>query len=50
MSCVSDFAVGAPFHESGSVMIWTGSSKGISTEPAQVWHTPTHTLIPHLPT
>ncbi|XP_026202276.1 integrin alpha-3-like [Anabas testudineus] len=31
-----DFAVGAPFHESGSVMIWTGSSKGVSTEPNQV--------------
>lgn len=34
--CVSDFAVGAPFHETGSVMIWTGSSKGVSTEPSQV--------------
>ncbi|XP_070703449.1 integrin alpha-3-like [Pempheris klunzingeri] len=31
-----DFAVGAPFHETGSVMIWTGSSKGVSTEPSQV--------------
>uniref|UniRef100_A0A4W6EZP2 Uncharacterized protein n=1 Tax=Lates calcarifer TaxID=8187 RepID=A0A4W6EZP2_LATCA len=31
-----DFAVGAPFHERGSVMIWTGSSKGVSTEPSQV--------------
>ncbi|KAM6966139.1 integrin alpha-3-like isoform 2-T2 [Tautogolabrus adspersus] len=31
-----DFAVGAPFHESGSVMIWTGSKDGVSTEPSQV--------------
>nr|XP_054603174.1 integrin alpha-3 isoform X2 [Nothobranchius furzeri] len=31
-----DFAVGAPFHDTGSVMIWTGSSEGISTEPSQV--------------
>ncbi|KAM3598870.1 uncharacterized protein V6R79_023729 [Siganus canaliculatus] len=31
-----DFAVGAPFHDSGSVMIWTGSSTGISREPSQV--------------
>nr|XP_046270216.1 integrin alpha-3-like isoform X2 [Scatophagus argus] len=31
-----DFAVGAPFHETGSVMIWSGSSKGISAEPTQV--------------
>ncbi|XP_053194997.1 integrin alpha-3-like [Scomber japonicus] len=31
-----DFAVGAPFHETGSVMIWTGSSKGVSVEPSQV--------------
>ncbi|XP_070838183.1 integrin alpha-3-like isoform X2 [Chaetodon trifascialis] len=31
-----DFAVGAPFHDTGSVMIWTGSSEGVSTEPSQV--------------
>ncbi|XP_041672760.1 integrin alpha-3-like isoform X2 [Cheilinus undulatus] len=31
-----DFAVGAPFHETGSVMIWTGSKKGVSTKPSQV--------------
>ncbi|KAM6957807.1 integrin alpha-3-like [Aplochiton taeniatus] len=31
-----DFAVGAPFHGTGSVMIWTGSSKGISQKPSQV--------------
>ncbi|XP_017297365.1 integrin alpha-3 isoform X2 [Kryptolebias marmoratus] len=31
-----DFAVGAPFHDTGSVMIWTGSNKGVSTEPSQV--------------
>lgn len=31
-----DFAVGAPFHESGKVMIWTGSSQGVSTNPSQV--------------
>ncbi|XP_047428394.1 integrin alpha-3-like isoform X2 [Mugil cephalus] len=31
-----DFAVGAPFHETGSVMIFTGSSGGISTKPSQV--------------
>ncbi|XP_042361243.1 integrin alpha-3-like isoform X2 [Plectropomus leopardus] len=33
-----DFAVGAPFHETGSVMIWSGSSEGVSTEPSQVIH------------
>ncbi|XP_072224660.1 integrin alpha-3-like [Leuresthes tenuis] len=31
-----DFAVGAPFHETGSVMIWSGSSEGVSAEPSQV--------------
>ncbi|XP_049925618.1 integrin alpha-3-like isoform X1 [Epinephelus moara] len=31
-----DFAVGAPFHEKGSVMIWSGSSEGVTTEPSQV--------------
>ncbi|CAF93433.1 unnamed protein product, partial [Tetraodon nigroviridis] len=31
-----DFAVGAPFHETGMVMIWTSSSEGISREPSQV--------------
>ncbi|XP_075939523.1 integrin alpha-3-like isoform X1 [Anarhichas minor] len=31
-----DFAVGAPFHETGSVMIWTGSRGGVATEPSQV--------------
>ncbi|XP_051249599.1 integrin alpha-3 isoform X2 [Dicentrarchus labrax] len=31
-----DFAVGAPFHETGSVMIWSGSSELVSTEPSQV--------------
>ncbi|XP_069572345.1 integrin alpha-3-like isoform X2 [Brachyistius frenatus] len=31
-----DFAVGAPFHETGSVMIWTGSREGVATEPSQV--------------
>ncbi|XP_040919314.1 integrin alpha-3-like isoform X2 [Toxotes jaculatrix] len=31
-----DFAVGAPFHETGTVMIWTGSHEGVSTEPSQV--------------
>uniref|UniRef100_UPI0037E8BF5E integrin alpha-3-like isoform X2 n=1 Tax=Semicossyphus pulcher TaxID=241346 RepID=UPI0037E8BF5E len=31
-----DFAVGAPFHETGSVMIWTGSKKGVSAKPSQV--------------
>ncbi|XP_026181934.1 integrin alpha-3-like isoform X2 [Mastacembelus armatus] len=33
-----DFAIGAPFHETGSVMIWTGSREGVSTEPTQVIH------------
>ncbi|KAI9518585.1 hypothetical protein NQZ68_035955 [Dissostichus eleginoides] len=28
-----DFAVGAPFHETGKVYIWMGSKKGISEEP-----------------
>lgn len=31
-----DFAVGAPFHDSGKVYIWTGSKKGISQKPSQV--------------
>ncbi|XP_056458472.1 integrin alpha-3-like [Gadus chalcogrammus] len=31
-----DFAVGAPFFQTGSVYIWTGSSTGISQEPSQV--------------
>ncbi|XP_058509967.1 integrin alpha-3-like isoform X3 [Solea solea] len=31
-----DFAVGAPFHETGSVMIWVGSKDGVTTEPSQV--------------
>ena len=32
----SDFAVGAPFHGTGSVSIWMGSEKGISPTPSQV--------------
>ncbi|XP_035852954.1 integrin alpha-3-like isoform X1 [Sander lucioperca] len=31
-----DFAVGAPFHETGSVMIWSGSREGVSADPSQV--------------
>ncbi|KAM4524809.1 integrin alpha-3b isoform 2-T2 [Odontesthes bonariensis] len=31
-----DFAVGAPFHETGKVYIWMGSKKGISQQPSQV--------------
>ncbi|KAM9831708.1 integrin alpha-3b [Neosynchiropus ocellatus] len=31
-----DFAVGAPFHKSGRVYIWSGSEKGISQKPSQV--------------
>ncbi|CAB1312346.1 unnamed protein product, partial [Coregonus sp. 'balchen'] len=31
-----DFAVGAPFHETGKVYIWMGSKKGISEESSQV--------------
>ncbi|KAJ3600573.1 hypothetical protein NHX12_031553 [Muraenolepis orangiensis] len=31
-----DFAVGAPFYQTGSVYIWTGSATGISQEPSQV--------------
>ncbi|XP_045066799.1 integrin alpha-3-like isoform X1 [Coregonus clupeaformis] len=31
-----DFAVGAPFHGTGRVFIWTGSAQGISQEPSQV--------------
>ncbi|KAL3967526.1 NADH dehydrogenase (ubiquinone) Fe-S protein 1 [Sarotherodon galilaeus] len=30
-----DFAVGAPFHQTGMVCIWMGSKKGISKEPSQ---------------
>lgn len=32
----SDFAVGAPFQDSGKVFIWMGSKNGISKEPSQV--------------
>uniref|UniRef100_A0A3P9P8D9 Integrin alpha-3-like n=1 Tax=Poecilia reticulata TaxID=8081 RepID=A0A3P9P8D9_POERE len=31
-----DFAVGAPFHDTGCVMIWTGSKDGISAKPSQM--------------
>ncbi|XP_050980001.1 integrin alpha-3b isoform X2 [Labeo rohita] len=31
-----DFAVGAPFDDSGKVFIWMGSKNGISKEPSQV--------------
>ncbi|XP_060951066.1 integrin alpha-3b [Limanda limanda] len=31
-----DFAVGAPFHDTGKVFIWMGSKKGISEEHSQV--------------
>ncbi|XP_074553004.1 integrin alpha-3-like [Halichoeres trimaculatus] len=31
-----DFAVGAPYHETGSVMIWSGSKDGVSAKPSQV--------------
>lgn len=31
-----DFAVGAPFQDSGRVYIWTGSREGVSEEPSQV--------------
>lgn len=31
-----DFAVGAPFHDTGRVYIWMGSKKGISQEHSQV--------------
>ncbi|XP_070783240.1 integrin alpha-3b [Enoplosus armatus] len=31
-----DFAVGAPFYDTGKVYIWMGSKKGISEEPSQV--------------
>ncbi|KAJ8345650.1 hypothetical protein SKAU_G00298430 [Synaphobranchus kaupii] len=31
-----DFAVGAPFHGSGKVFIWTGGKEGIAKEPSQV--------------
>uniref|UniRef100_A0A671RHJ3 Integrin alpha-3-like n=1 Tax=Sinocyclocheilus anshuiensis TaxID=1608454 RepID=A0A671RHJ3_9TELE len=30
-----DFAVGAPFHDSGKVYIWMGSKNGINKEPSQ---------------
>lgn len=33
-----DFAVGAPFHGTGCVMIWTGNKEGVSAEPSQVIH------------
>ncbi|XP_059181212.1 integrin alpha-3b [Centropristis striata] len=31
-----DFAVGAPFHDTGMLYIWMGSKEGISMEPSQV--------------
>uniref|UniRef100_A0A665VX64 Uncharacterized protein n=1 Tax=Echeneis naucrates TaxID=173247 RepID=A0A665VX64_ECHNA len=31
-----DFAVGAPFHDTGKVYIWMGSKHGISEKPSQV--------------
>ncbi|XP_071318445.1 integrin alpha-3b [Trachinotus anak] len=31
-----DFAVGAPFHDTGKVYIWMGSKQGISEKPSQV--------------
>ncbi|XP_077069125.1 integrin alpha-3 isoform X2 [Siphateles boraxobius] len=31
-----DFAVGAPYHSTGSVSIWMGSKMGISQKPSQV--------------
>ncbi|XP_034415438.1 integrin alpha-3b isoform X2 [Cyclopterus lumpus] len=31
-----DFAVGAPFHNTGKVYIWMGSKKGISKKPSQI--------------
>nr|XP_055032649.1 integrin alpha-3b isoform X1 [Misgurnus anguillicaudatus] len=31
-----DFAVGAPFHDSGKVFIWMGGIKGIAKDPSQV--------------
>uniref|UniRef100_A0A3B4WC29 Integrin, alpha 3b n=1 Tax=Seriola lalandi dorsalis TaxID=1841481 RepID=A0A3B4WC29_SERLL len=31
-----DFAVGAPFHDSGKVYIWMGSKQGVSERPSQV--------------
>ncbi|MED6235844.1 hypothetical protein ATANTOWER_001083 [Ataeniobius toweri] len=39
-----DFAVGAPFHDTGCVMIWTGSKEGVSVEPSQVSHTKVGTV------
>lgn len=33
-----DFAVGAPFHQTGMVYIWMGSKKGISRDPSQVMY------------
>ncbi|XP_075871540.1 integrin alpha-3-like isoform X2 [Nelusetta ayraudi] len=31
-----DFAVGAPFHGTGSVMIWNGGRGGVTSQPSQV--------------
>ncbi|XP_076852042.1 integrin alpha-3-like isoform X2 [Brachyhypopomus gauderio] len=31
-----DFAVGAPFHDTGRVYVWMGSKTGISNKPSQV--------------
>lgn len=33
-----DFAVGAPFQDSGKVYIWMGGKSGITKEPSQVQH------------
>lgn len=32
----ADFAVGAPFHGTGSVMIWSGGRGGVASQPSQV--------------
>ena len=32
----ADFAVGAPFSDTGKVYIWTGSKEGISEKASQV--------------
>lgn len=33
---LTDFAVGAPFHGTGSVMIFNGGTRGVSSQPSQV--------------
>lgn len=44
-SFVTDFAVGAPFYDTGRVYIWMGDKDEVSQEPSQV----TSNYVPDVP-